>query len=479
MIEAFGLIGPFQSPKFYKGYTSVVMMNENSTHSLFVFMMFPGAYDDIYEIASKPRFRNVFLVPVSLNADFVSDIHRLVTDLSGLKSCVKIIYPNNYTIPVNSINENAVLRGDTDKCTYTFDDGFISFDFKDGSSSNLTSFCPCMCSTGSKRVKRENHDIYVRFKDTRILLTSVFVDKERILSLLENDQVDYVYVPYSSGYVNQDTFLTLINDERFKLYERRLIAYGFRALEEIDSCYLNYRFSTPKTCRWIFAHDAVVFPDNLDLVVGNNVWCPSVYFPKYEKPPVEEPVPDPDPDITPEDPIIDPNPDEALYELTNIDISDVVRRPSNDIPFKVYFKLRENRKTIDKIDGTVVEENDLIASITDIRLSYYDQEGNFIRITNNVMEFETDTIIRAFGLINNRDISDRFFVESAYTLSVLAYTLKPVTPEVDPSLSNTDTSESESSSTGSSEEPQTPSVSTEENTESSDDSGTTSNESEV
>ena len=190
-------------------------------------------------------------------------------------------------------------------------------------------------------------------------------------------------------------------------------------------------------------------------------------------------MPDPDPDITPEDPIIDPNPDEALYEITNIDISDVVRRPSNDIPFIVYFKLRENRKTIDKIDGTVVEENDLVASVSDIRLSYYDQEGNFIRITNNVMEFETDTIIRAFGLINNRDISDRFFVESAYTLSVLAYTLKPATPEVDPSLPNTETSESERSSTGSSEEPQTPSVSTEENTESSDDSGTTSNESEV
>lgn len=429
MIEAFGLIGPFQSPKFYKGYTSVVMMNENSTHSLFVFMMFPGAYDDIYEIASKPRFRNVFLVPASLNADFVSDIHRLVTDLSGLKSCVKIIYPTNYTIPVNSINENAVLRGDTDKCTYTFDDGFISFDFKDGSSSNLTSFCPCACYEKSRRAKKENHDIYVRFNDTRILLTSVFVDKERILSLLENDQVDYVYVPYSSGYVNQDTFLTLINDERFKLYERRLIAYGFRTLEEIDTCYLNYRFSTPKTCRWIFAHDVVVFPDNLDLVVGNNVWCPSVYFPKYEKPPVEEPVPDPDPDIIPEDPIIDPNPDESLYELTNVDISDVVRRPSNDIPFKVYFKLRENRKTIDKIDGTIVEENDLIASVSDIRLSYYDQEGNYIRITNNVMEFETDTVIRAFGLINNRDISDRFYVESTYTLSVLVYTLKPELPE--------------------------------------------------
>ena len=60
MIKAFGLIGPFQPPKYWKGYTSVIMMYENSSHSLFAFIMFPGAYADIYEIASKSKFANIF-----------------------------------------------------------------------------------------------------------------------------------------------------------------------------------------------------------------------------------------------------------------------------------------------------------------------------------------------------------------------------------------------------------------------------------
>lgn len=449
MIEVFGLIGPFQPPKFYKGYTSVAMMNENSTHSLFVFMMFPGAYDDIYDIASKPRFKNVFIVPASLNADFVSDVHRLVTDLNGIKNCVKVIYPEDYSLPVNSINGTAVLRGDTDKCTYTFDDGFISFDFKNGSNSN-SSLCPCPCCNipTTNKNRKGYHDIYVRFNDNRILLTSVVVDKERILSLLEKDEVDYVYVPYSAGYVNQDTFLTLINDERFKLYQRRLIAYGFKTIEEIDSCYLNYRFSTPKTCRWLFAHDEVIFPDKIDLVIGNGVWCPSVYFPKYEKPPVEEEPGEDIKPIEPSDPEIDPNPDEALYELKELVIDDITERPSKDIPFRVFFKVREDRKTTDKVDGLVVEENDIVASVNDIRLYYYDQEGNYIKITDNVMEFDTDTMIRVFGLVNNRDESERLYVESKFTLSALAYCPKEIKePIVDPEPGTTDTTDGENKNT--------------------------------
>ena len=435
MIKAFGLIGPFQPPKYWKGYTSVIMMYENSSHSLFAFIMFPGAYDDVYEIASKPRFRNVFLVPVSLNADYLSDVHRLVTDLSAIKSCVKVIHPERYPLGVNNINELAILRGDTDKCTYTFDDGFISFDFKSADTIINRNRCICNCCTCANDIIPESspktlHDIYVRISDKRILLTSTIVDKERILSLLDNDEVDFVYVPYSAGYVTQDTFLTLIEDPRFISYESRLIAYGFKALEEIDECYLNHRFSTPKTCRWVFVDDTVNFPD-LDLVIGNDVYCPSVYFPKYEKPPIDE-TPDIDEpeDYRPLDPEIPANPDPELYELSELILDEMIARPSEDIPFTVYFKVRENRKTVDNLTGQTTSQEDIEASVTDINLYYYDKEGNFVRILTNTKSFDGDVIIRVFGLVNNTTKGD-YDIFSSYTITAYAYTPLPV---VDPVL---------------------------------------------
>lgn len=443
MIDAFGLIGPFQPPKFYKGYTSVLMMNENSTSSLFVFIMFPGAYDDVYEIASKPRFKHVFLVPVSLNADYLSDVHRLVTDLTPLKTCVKVIYPTPYGVPVNSINEVAIIRGDSNKCTYTFDDGFIAFDYKISSTnSSSVGCCPC-CKCGSNTSvsakTRDEHDIYLRYNDKRFLFTSTVVDKERILDLLDNDQVDYVYVPYSDGYVEQDTFLTIVNDERFALYDKHLIAYGFNNLEEIDTCYLNYRFSTPRTFRWVFAHDVeVIFPDTSDLVIGDGVYCPSVYFPAYQKPPIDTTPEDPNkPTNPPEDPIIDKNPDEDKYVLSELDLSEKITRPSADTPFRIYLKVREDKKTYDKATGEVTEEKDIVASVNDVQLYYYDKEGNYIRITENIMDFEDDVTIHVFGLNYNRDIGikNEYYVESSYNVTALAYTIKPEEPTPNPDQS--------------------------------------------
>ena len=61
-----GLIGVYKTPTLRSNNTSVYMISDESAHILFVFVLFPGAYQDAYEIASKEMYPNVIIVPVLL-----------------------------------------------------------------------------------------------------------------------------------------------------------------------------------------------------------------------------------------------------------------------------------------------------------------------------------------------------------------------------------------------------------------------------
>lgn len=286
MVSLLALTGVFQPPKFEGGYTAVPMLSDPSSSTLFVFIMFPGAYDDVYEIASKVKFANIFIVPVSLNADYVSDIHRLVTDLTPLKKTVKVLFPGRYQLPVNNLNENCLIRGGTDKCSFTFPEGFITFDYVPA--------CECGCCSrqhlfpfsnqydSCRFTSDENnvfHDIYVYYKDKGYLFTSTAVNKQRIKSLIADNRVEYVYVPYSYGYKGQENFLTLAGDPGMRNYINHIIAYGYRNYEEFLECYKHYRFSTPMTYRHLFTEDGVTsFNKDRSHVIGNIAFCPSIFF---------------------------------------------------------------------------------------------------------------------------------------------------------------------------------------------------------
>lgn len=440
MKSLFSLTGIFQPPLEDGGYTAVPMLSDASSSTLFVFVMFPGAYADIYEIASKSKFANIFIVPVSLNAQYITDVHRLVTDLTPLKSCVKVLYPGRYPIPVNSINELAIIRGDTTKCTYTFNNGFIAFD---------KSFaCNCICDACATNASGSSHDILVRYDNTTYLLTSTKVNADRILRAIESRVVDYVYVPYSYGYVNQDNFLTLIKDERLATYHDNIIAYGFRNYDEFKQCYLKHPMSTPMTYRSAFIEDGFgTLGNNFAPAIGSIQFCPSIFYiggedtnyPQYKN--GEVVATEDEPNYLPQnqdDPtfIIEDNPDPTLYELKKIELqpgTNYITRMARDIPFVIYFTANRHIKYVNPLTADETHDPiDVALSWEDLDVGMYNADMELISLKNLIENYVLGSgdreIITFFNnhRVLNEEASTSELVYETDTVTIYYYDIAPI-----------------------------------------------------
>ena len=241
MLSKAGLIGLYQASNTRNKISSVYMISDEDTASLYVFVLFPGAYHDIYEIASLTAYTNIFIVPISLDPVFISDIYRLVNELTPIKHIVKVISPTKYTYAnCNTLFLNSFVKGNTKSSFVYSNHGFIAFNWNEDD-----------CTYPSRL-----NDIYCTFNNRRILLTSTKVDKERIIKLFENDQLDYVYVPwsknpeYNSAY--DDNFISLMDCERLKPYESKIVPYGFNDHAEMTLCREKYPNNFPVTIRHLF-----------------------------------------------------------------------------------------------------------------------------------------------------------------------------------------------------------------------------------
>ena len=96
MITKSGLIGVYQPPLVGNQTNSIYMLTDETTQTLFVLILYPGSYDDIYAIASLTWYRNIILVPVSLGSYFISDIVRLVQDLTTINKKVSVLSPDKF-----------------------------------------------------------------------------------------------------------------------------------------------------------------------------------------------------------------------------------------------------------------------------------------------------------------------------------------------------------------------------------------------
>ena len=403
MIPLLALTGIFQPPDPEGGYTAIPMLSDPSSSSLFVFITFPGAYDDVYEIASKVKFANIFLVPISLNANYVSDIHRLVTDLTPLKSIVKILYPGYYELPVNNLNELAIIRGDGNTATFTFPNGFIAFDYY-GSCDCACRTCEDVCDECAPGADINNtHDIYVRWNDKGYLFTSFNVTRDRILELFQKKLLDYVYVPYSPC-IDNEGFLTLITDPELKEYANSIIAYGFHSFEDFITCYKQYPLSTPMTYRYAFMEDDTVSPTHdFDPVIGTKYFCPSIFFTDYQR--VERPSLEGGEEVhkfyLPVDrPNLPESPDYDHWEYTTMEIptaTTVLCRTvkHDEIPFRLFFFGYATDTYYEGYESTetMVETIDKIKIGWDeINFGYHDYQGKFNRILfeSNELYVSTD-----------------------------------------------------------------------------------------
>lgn len=255
MISKAGLVGVYQPPTpTNKGYTNAIyMVTDENTNTVLVFILFPGAYDDVYEIISNVWYTTVVLVPISLTSLYMSDVVRLSEDLTALSKNVRIIHPDKFPayVPV-ATQKNYICYGRRTALTYS--NGFIAYDFK----------------ADSEIYQHGFHDIFLSFGTRRCLFCPVSVNADRIYKMLSETLVDYVYVPYSDTYFGADSYLTLIKDERFEQYQDRLVAFGFHSQEEANYCRLRYPMSYPRTYRSAFLGSAISLDSCEEVVIGSS-----------------------------------------------------------------------------------------------------------------------------------------------------------------------------------------------------------------
>ena len=214
------------------------MISDEAANILFVFILFPGSYDDVFEIASKETYPNIIIVPVSMDAIYVSDVVRLANDLTPYKHCVKILFPGKSPayMPVDA--QKAMIKtGHITYSQYTY--GFVAMNYQINEEIYQPNF----------------YDIFITFKRRRILLCPFEVNKERVLNMLKNNKVDWLYVPYSKPLFGTLCFASMVIDPDFEPYLDKIVAMGFTDQTHATYCKLRYPNNYPRTIHTAFLNE--------------------------------------------------------------------------------------------------------------------------------------------------------------------------------------------------------------------------------
>lgn len=274
-----GLIGVFKSPKARNNVSSIYMISDESARILFIFVLFPGAYQDAYEIASKEIYPNIIIVPVSMDALYVSDVVRLANDLTPYKNCVKIVFPGKAPSYMPVAAQKAMIKtGHTTFSQYTY--GFVAMNYQMNEEIYQPNF----------------YDIYVTFKRRRIMLCPFQVDKTRVLNMLKNNKVDWLYVPYSNPLFGDTCFVSMLEDPDFEPYLNKLVAMGFNDQTHANYCKLRYPNNYPRAIYDAFLNGNLgsISETGNPVVVGGIVRATDEDNPDNEKPELPKPPLDPE-----------------------------------------------------------------------------------------------------------------------------------------------------------------------------------------
>ena len=214
------------------------MISDEAANILFVFILFPGSYDDVFFFFFIEAYPNIIIVPVSMDAIYVSDVVRLANDLTPYKHCVKILFPGRSPayMPVDA--QKAMIKtGHITYSQYTY--GFVAMNYQI-----------------SEEIYQPNfYDIFITFKRRRILLCPFEVNKERVLNMLKNNKVDWLYVPYSKPLFGTLCFASMVIDPDFEPYLDKIVAMGFTDQTHATYCKLRYPNHYPRTIHTAFLNE--------------------------------------------------------------------------------------------------------------------------------------------------------------------------------------------------------------------------------
>lgn len=145
-----------------------------------ILVLTPGAYREIYNFASAPSAQYInFFVP-SMDVLWISDIFRLVTDLTKIKKSVNLYYPDPINPGLTNALFNIACKRYNSFISKRIDSFRIEYHLSDGS-----------------RADHKFYDIHL-FDGEKYHIFTLFVDKDNIDNVLKYSAVDRIHMPYNT-----------------------------------------------------------------------------------------------------------------------------------------------------------------------------------------------------------------------------------------------------------------------------------------
>jgi hypothetical protein len=224
-----GIISGYQGvvipPRNKTNYNSLFLITDNDRTELNIIANQPGFYEDAYNIAKMVSYQTVNIFAVSISALFISDIFRLVNDLSKIKANVKFVYPEAINIQTN-------LDFDMRK--------LIQSSYVNQADSNIT----IEYEKTSIVMDGGLYNIHVR-DGVKHRVICAYVDATTLPTLYNNTEVSEIHLPYTKTLYGGLTYVDIFSSTDLKQYSSKCM---INAVSNMDEWSFIYGHTTYKLC---------------------------------------------------------------------------------------------------------------------------------------------------------------------------------------------------------------------------------------
>lgn len=208
-----GYAGLFKQPKLNKNHICTFYCITNlKKDTLYIIILTPEAYTDIYEICKNVSYKNIYFLPIAIDVLFLSSLFNLYMSLKNIKSNIFWIYPDNTEFQTSVEFEEGHLKFPS----YVDEENTVKFEF-----------------LLSNKDDRKFYDI-IAFIENESIYFCQYLDNEKIENLYNSNYFDKIHMGYRStiyGGLNYPEVIKLHNK-----YHNRLIVHSFTSEEEFKFC---------------------------------------------------------------------------------------------------------------------------------------------------------------------------------------------------------------------------------------------------
>lgn len=213
-----GYLGIFQQPGAANYGNSTIYCVTDYTHSsLLMIILSASAFSDAYKVASLSTYDSVYIVPVALDAIYISDILNLYNKLKPLKTKVEVIYPMRPRMKTTTVFESYLVREEHYMVPFT----------EIGTHRN-----PTIDFVLSNKEDRVFFDVVLN--DTKqCLYFSQYCDREdKIRSLYEDPYISEIHTAFWQGVYGGwgwDQF-----SSKYPKCVSKMVYHSFRSIDELN-----------------------------------------------------------------------------------------------------------------------------------------------------------------------------------------------------------------------------------------------------